>query len=86
MYLSDPIVKLRYESGNEYVASREDTTNKIRLFWEETDDTEYDWQCFSVFDSPDEYEAIISQADSLIVAHKLESEDSLKQTIDMQSP
>lgn len=83
MYLSNPIVKLQYESGNEYVASREESTDKIRLFWEDTDETEFNWQCFSVFDSPNSYEELLTETDSLIVAHKLEPEDSLQRTIKM---
>lgn len=83
MYLSTPLVKLCYQSGSEYVASLEDSTGKIRLFWEDDDETDYEWQCFSVFDSPETHKEIINQANRLIVAHKLEAEETLEKTVEM---
>lgn len=83
MYLSDPLLKLRYESGREYIASLEASTDKIRLFWEDTDETEYDWQCFATFPNPDDRSDLATRADKTIVAHRLESEDSLSETIVM---
>jgi len=82
MYLSDPIVTLVYENENKYIASLEFNTRKIRVFWE--DDNGY--SCFSVFDATENgnwqtTEEIIEQTNDLIVAHRLEQEDSLIETL-----
>lgn len=88
MYLSDPIVSITYETGNTYVASIEQQSDKIRVFWEddETDLTEQTtvsdeaFECFTVFDARDEtgeyysLDELTEKVRTLITAHKLEAE------------
>lgn len=78
MYLSHKIVTLIYESGDKYVVSFE-APNTVKLFWED----ENDFQCFVTFESTEEdsIDSIIEQSDSLVIAHGLELEDTLKRTI-----
>jgi hypothetical protein len=88
MYLSDPIVSLHYDSGNEYVLSIESSTDKIRLFEEDEDKTgEYNFQCFTTFDAVTEggkeylsIEELVERADNILVASRMEGENTLKTT------